>query len=90
MLVLEGVPENLAKEISETISIPTIGIGAGRYTDGQVLVYHDLLGQTEKPAKFVKEYTNLNEIIVSSIKNYINDVKEGKFPERKHTYLPLD
>merc|ERR1711879_386784 len=59
MLVLEGIPEGLAKEISQTIKIPTIGIGAGRYTDGQVLVYHDILGNSDYIAKFVKTYADL-------------------------------
>jgi 3-methyl-2-oxobutanoate hydroxymethyltransferase len=90
MLVLEGVPEKLAKEITESITIPTIGIGAGKYTDGQVLVYHDLLGMTEGSAKFVKEYSTLNIIIKEALENYIKEVKSIDFPTKKHTYLPID
>ena len=86
-LVLESVPKQLAKEITESISIPTIGIGAGKYTDGQVLVYHDMLGLFDdfKP-KFVKRYANLKKDAVEGIKNYISEVKEGKFPTDEHSY----
>ncbi len=89
MLVLEGVPEALAKEITESISIPTIGIGAGKYTDGQVLVYHDMLGIYENTAKFVKEYAKLDQVVGNAIQEYIQDVKDSRFPENKHTYVPI-
>jgi len=90
MLVLEGIPEKLGKEISESLSIPTIGIGAGRYTDGQVLVYHDLLGMSDFKPKFVKEYMNLKIDISSNLTTFVNDVKNNKFPNEENVYFPLE
>jgi len=90
MLVLEGIPELLGKKISESLSIPTIGIGAGRYCDGQVLVYHDVLGYSKIQTKFVKQYSRLNEIIPEAITSYVQEVREGAFPGREHTYYPID
>ncbi|MBP2241350.1 3-methyl-2-oxobutanoate hydroxymethyltransferase [Cytobacillus eiseniae] len=86
-LVLECVPKQLAKELSTSIRIPTIGIGAGVHTDGQVLVYHDVLtyGVNRVP-KFVKQYANLNEVTEQGVKSYITDVKEGTFPEEHHSF----
>lgn len=86
-LVLECVPAQLAKVISESIKIPTIGIGAGPDCDGQVLVWHDLLGITQnmKP-RFVKNYANLQEDINSALKTYCREVKEGKFPLAEHSF----
>jgi len=80
-IVLETVPLELARMVTERLEVPTIGIGAGPYCDGQVLVYHDLLGfdPSFKP-KFVRQYVNLNEIIREAIQNYIGDVEQGKFP----------
>ncbi|WP_408006505.1 3-methyl-2-oxobutanoate hydroxymethyltransferase [Pseudalkalibacillus sp. A8] len=86
-LVLECVPRQLAEMVSKRLSIPTIGIGAGLGTDGQVLVYHDLVGYgSHRVPKFVKQYTNVSEQIGFSIKNYVEDVKERNFPEGKHTF----
>lgn len=90
MLVLEAIPESLGKKISENISIPTIGIGAGRYCDGQVLVYHDLLGYSNMSPKFVKRYNDLNQSISGSIMEYSKEVREGSFPGREHSYYPID
>jgi len=90
MLVLEGVPEKLGKEITEMLTIPTIGIGAGRYTDGQVLVYHDILGMADLKPKFVKYYAALGKDIPNHIKSFCKDVKEKEFPEKEHIYNPLD
>jgi 3-methyl-2-oxobutanoate hydroxymethyltransferase len=89
MLVLEGIPELLGKEISESLSIPTIGIGAGRYTDGQVLVYHDLLGYSNMQPKFVKQYAALNTTIAQAISSYTAEVRNGSFPTEKQTYYPI-
>ena len=87
MIVLECVPKQLAAEISEQLSIPTIGIGAGNGTDGQVLVYHDILGYgVERVAKFVKQYSNLDTIAVEGIKQYIAEVKSKEFPDSAHSY----
>lgn len=89
MLVLEGIPEELGKAISESVKIPTIGIGAGRYTDGQVLVYHDLLGYSDMLPKFVKQYSNLNQSISDAIGSYVTDVRSGAFPAEEHIYYPI-
>jgi 3-methyl-2-oxobutanoate hydroxymethyltransferase len=86
-LVLECVPAPLAKLISETINIPTIGIGAGAGCDGQVLVIQDLLGlYSDLTPKFVKRYANLNEPITAAVKAYIQEVREGIFPGPEHTF----
>jgi 3-methyl-2-oxobutanoate hydroxymethyltransferase len=86
-IVLEAIPEKLAKIISEKVSIPTIGIGAGKYCDGQVLVIQDMLGMfSDFTPKFVKKYSNLREEIVNASKTYINDVKEVQFPCKEHTF----
>jgi len=87
MLVLECVPKQLAEEISRNLSIPTIGIGAGNGTDGQVLVYHDVLGYgVERVAKFVKRFGSIDEAMINSLKDYVNEVKTGKFPAEEHSY----
>lgn len=86
-LVLELVPEELATAISKAVSIPTIGIGAGRGCDGQVLVYHDLLGYASPLApKFVKTYATIGEQIEAGIRAYVEDVKAGTFPAEEHVY----
>lgn len=86
-LVLECVPKQLAEEISNILSIPTIGIGAGVDTDGQVLVYHDILtyGVGRVP-KFVKTYTNVNEQIARALDAYASDVRNRQFPDDKHSF----
>lgn len=87
MLVLECVPASLSALIAEELTIPVIGIGAGKDVDGQVLVYHDLIGYgVDRVAKFVKQYTQVDNDIQQSITQYLKDVKEGAFPEVKHTY----
>ncbi|MDD3308270.1 MAG: 3-methyl-2-oxobutanoate hydroxymethyltransferase [Acetobacterium sp.] len=86
-IVLEGIPEKLATLITKKISVPTIGIGAGRYCDGQVLVIHDLLGMySGQSPKFSKRYAALNETIQDAVKNYVTEVKTAQFPEAKHTF----
>ncbi|MFA5535867.1 MAG: 3-methyl-2-oxobutanoate hydroxymethyltransferase [Bacillota bacterium] len=86
-IVLECIPAPLAGIISKTITIPTIGIGAGVSCDGQVLVWHDLLGLSPgKLPRFVKKYANLHDNIVAALENYKTDVEKGQFPEEKHTY----
>jgi len=86
-LVLECVPKQLAQEISALLSIPTIGIGAGVYADGQVLVYHDILNYgVNRVPKFVKSYTNLNEQIASGIQAYANEVRDGLFPDDRYSF----
>lgn len=86
-IVLEVIPKELAKEITESIDIPTIGIGAGPHCDGQVLVIHDLLGLFEKfTPKFVKQYANLKEEILRAIKQYKEEVEKGVFPDEEHSF----
>ncbi len=80
-LVLECVPAPLAAEITRTLRIPTIGIGAGSACDGQVLVIHDLLGMTPGPLpRFVKKYANLHEVISRAVQQYCEEVRNGAFP----------
>ncbi|MDQ0257445.1 3-methyl-2-oxobutanoate hydroxymethyltransferase [Evansella vedderi] len=87
MLVIECVPEILGEEISNTISTPVIGIGAGRYTDGQVLVFHDLIGFTQGHVpKFVKRYSDVSTTIKEAIQSFQIEVKENRFPEEKHVF----
>lgn len=86
-VVLEVIPEKLAYEITKTLTIPTIGIGAGRNCDGQVLVIHDLLGLSKEfRPKFVKKYVDLHDIINQSVDDYIREVREGIFPSDEHTF----
>lgn len=89
MLVLEGIPELLGKEITEAISIPTIGIGAGRHTNGQVLVWHDLLGYDTMHPKFVKTYAGLGQGIRAALQDYAAEVREGSFPAESQVYYPI-
>jgi len=86
-LVLECVPHQLAKEITDRLSIPTIGIGAGKDTDGQVLVYHDVIGYgVDRTPKFVKQYAQLNEPITTALEQYVEEVKERSFPKEEHSF----
>ena len=85
-IVIECVVESLAKKITKKVSIPTIGIGASKYCDGQILVIDDMLGLSDFFPKFVKRYSNLREIIDKSIKNYTKDVKTRRFPSSKNVY----
>jgi 3-methyl-2-oxobutanoate hydroxymethyltransferase len=86
-LVLEGIPQQLAAQITAELSIPTIGIGAGPECDGQVLVLHDILGLCEKYApKFVKRYAELGPLIAKAVEEYIHEVKGGVFPDRQHSF----
>lgn len=86
-LVLECVPAKLAKHITEMLSIPTIGIGAGRYCDGQVLVGQDMLGMySDFSPKFVKKYANLGDIMGKAFASFCKEVQEGSFPSDEHEY----
>lgn len=86
-VVLECVPKQLAEEVSKSLTIPVIGIGAGLEVDGQVLVFHDILGYgVERVPKFVRQYTSLTPVMVESIQSYVKDVKEKHFPEEKHSF----
>ncbi len=85
-IVLECVVEDLAKIITKSVSVPTIGIGASKYCDGQILVTDDMLGLSDFFPKFVKQYSNLKKVIEKSVKNYVRDVKLRKFPSDKNVY----
>ena len=86
-VVLECVPALLAKKITDMLDIPTIGIGAGAYCDGQVLVYQDMLGlYSDFSPKFVKKFANAGEVMRDGIKKYIEEVKSGAFPKEEHTF----
>lgn len=90
-VVLECVPDELAKIISQTLSIPTIGIGAGKHCDGQVLVYHDLLQYgVDRLPKFAKGYADFNKIAGDGLSAYIREVKEHNFPDADHSFLTKD
>lgn len=90
-LLVEAIPPEVGKIITETLKIPVLGIGGGMYTDGQVLIVGDMLGLFEAfTPKFVKKYANLSEIIEKAFREYIEDVRTGKFPEEKHCYRMLD
>ena len=87
MLEFEAVPAPIAKVISEQLEIPTIGIGAGAGTDGQILLSYDLLGVfTDFKPKFTKRYANLTEVAVKGLSDYVREVKEGSFPDDDHSY----
>jgi len=83
-IVLECIPSDLAKEITESLDIPTIGIGAGPDCDGQILVCYDLLGWGK--ARFAKTYINIRENMKEAFSTFVNEVKQGKYPEEKHGY----
>ena len=86
-IVLEKIPAQLAKEVSESLSIPTIGIGAGMHCDGQVLVMHDMLGiNTEFKPRFLRQYLNIAEQTSEAVKKYISDVKRKQFPDESEQY----
>jgi len=86
-VVLESIPMEVARIITEKLRVPTIGIGAGPYCDGQILVFHDLVGFSNGYLpKFVKKYADIHQLISSAVKEYINDVRQGKFPDDSHSY----
>jgi len=85
-VVIECVVESLAKKITKTISVPTIGIGASKYCDGQILVTDDIIGLSNFRPRFVKRYSNIRNIIERSVKKFCKDVKQKKFPSDKNIY----
>ena len=85
-VVLEGMPVELAREVTELVSIPTIGIGAGVHCDGQVLVMHDLLGLSDWTPSFVKQYANLGALASRAARSFAEEVADGKFPDEEHSY----
>ncbi len=92
-IVLECVPDAVARVVTDAVSVPTIGIGAGRHCDGQVLVYHDLLGMTStdrRAPKFVRRYASLETEAVAALGAFVADVREGRFPSSAETYHMAD
>ena len=90
-VVIEGVPAKIAALITEQLHIPTIGIGAGKDCDGQVLVYQDMLGMfSDFTPKFVKRYANIGEVMKEAFQNYIKEVQDGVFPAEENTYIVDD
>ena len=86
-IVLECVPEELGRAVSEALSIPVIGIGAGRYCDGQVLVFHDMLGLFDKfVPRFVKQYKQIGEEIIKALQSFNEEVKQEQFPSEEHVF----
>lgn len=86
-VVLEKIPASLAQEVTASLHIPTIGIGAGKHCDGQVLVMHDMLGiNTEFKPRFLRQYLNMNEQITNAVQQYIIDVKQEDFPNEQESY----
>jgi len=86
-IVLEGMPATIGGLITRTVSVPTIGIGAGAECDGQILVIHDLLGFSDvTPARFVRRYADLSRTITAAVTSYAEDVRSGRFPDEKETY----
>lgn len=86
-IVLEKIPAQLAKEVSESLDIPTIGIGAGKYCDGQVLVMHDMLGiNIEFKPRFLRKYADLHSVITNAVQQYVKDVQSQDFPNDQEQY----
>lgn len=85
-VVVEGVPRDLAKEITAKLSIPTIGIGAGPDCDGQVLVLHDVLGLSDLPLKFTKHYADLRRLTIEATEAYVREVRDGSWPDDAHSF----
>lgn len=90
-MILEAVPAPLGKLVAEAVTVPVIGIGAGPDVDGQVLVFHDVVGLFDRfVPKFVKQYTNVRKIIIAALKEYNQEVLEGKFPGPEHSFKMAD
>lgn len=90
-IVLECVPDGVARMVTDAIAVPTIGIGAGRHCDGQVLVYHDLLGIEERTIpKFVRRYADLKSVATDGVRRFVDDVRNGTFPSSDETYHMTD
>ena len=88
-LVVETVTERTAKAVTEAIDVPTIGIGAGRYVDGQVLVINDVIGLGGSQYTFTKQYADLDRVIADAVEAYVEDVRSGAFPTEAHAFEPL-
>ncbi len=89
-VVLEGIPDRVAAYVTEAIGVPTIGIGAGNRTDGQVLVFHDCLGLSSRYPKFAKPFANLRQIILDGMGAFVSEVRSRSFPDDSHSYHVTD
>jgi 3-methyl-2-oxobutanoate hydroxymethyltransferase len=90
-IVLECVPDAVARMVTDAVDVPTIGIGAGRHCDGQVLVYHDLLGIEDRlTPKFVRRYADVKGVAIDAVSRFVDDVREGRFPSSEETYHMTD
>jgi 3-methyl-2-oxobutanoate hydroxymethyltransferase len=85
-VVLEGMPADLAREVTRELAIPTIGIGAGVDCDGQVLVMHDMLGLSDWTPSFAKAYAGLGAVVDQAVRRFAEEVRERKFPDAEHSY----
>ena len=89
-IVIETVSETVGREITAAVDVPTIGIGAGRYVDGQVLVLNDVLGLNPEPYSLSKTYADLNEIVQGAVEEFVTDVRSGDFPTSDHAFDPIE
>jgi 3-methyl-2-oxobutanoate hydroxymethyltransferase len=89
LIILEAVTEETGKRVTEAVDVPTVGIGAGRHVNGQVLVINDVLGLNETSYKLSKQYVDLNSIIGGAVTEYVSEVKGGNFPGRENTFDPI-
>jgi 3-methyl-2-oxobutanoate hydroxymethyltransferase len=85
-VVLECLPAEVARMITERLTVPTIGIGAGPFCDGQILVFQDMVGMTPSPPRFAKQYADLSRVIEDAASSYVHDVRDGAFPAAEHCY----
>jgi 3-methyl-2-oxobutanoate hydroxymethyltransferase len=89
-IVIEAVTEETGQQVTEAVGVPTIGIGAGRYVDGQVLVINDVLGLSDESYRFSKQYANLNSVVRDAVESYVDEVRGGTFPASEHVFDPID
>jgi 3-methyl-2-oxobutanoate hydroxymethyltransferase len=89
-LVIEGTAEGVARRVTEAVDVPTIGIGAGRYTDGQVLVVNDVIGLDPAPYKLSKQYGDVDSVVREATAEFVQEVRDGEFPTRENAYEPVE
>jgi 3-methyl-2-oxobutanoate hydroxymethyltransferase len=89
-LVIEGTTEGLAKRLTEAVDVPTIGIGAGRYVDGQVLVTNDVIGLDAEGYRLSKQYADVDSVIEGAVSEFVEEVRKGEFPTAEHAYEPIE
>jgi 3-methyl-2-oxobutanoate hydroxymethyltransferase len=89
-IILEAVTEETGRQVTEAVDVPTIGIGAGRYVDGQVLVVTDVLGLSEESYRLSKQYADLNTVVQDAVESYVDEVRGGAFPAPENVFDPLD